>query len=107
MRQVNEKEFDAFYRERNRLCLPPITFEDIWNKSNSVIVRKIIQQNEVIGLIVNWLRYYIVEDSKMKIADAPTPKIYKKNRLRMLVDQGSISQGQANQLWRDYLKMFK
>ena len=43
----------------------------------------------------------------MKIQDAPSPKAYKKYRLRMLVGQGSISQTEANQLWRDYLRMFK
>ena len=43
----------------------------------------------------------------MKIQDAPTPKIYKRERLRMLVGQGSITQKQANQMWRDYLRMFK
>ena len=41
----------------------------------------------------------------MKIQDAPTLKIYKRERLRMLVRQGSISQDQANQLWREYLRM--
>lgn len=30
-------------------------------------------------------------------------KTLKRNRLRMLVAQGSISQQQANQLWREYL----
>lgn len=31
-------------------------------------------------------------------------KTMKKNRLRMLVRQGSITQPQANQMWRDYLR---
>lgn len=31
-------------------------------------------------------------------------KAMKKNRLRMLVAQSSITQQQANQLWRDYLR---
>ena len=64
MRNVTEQEFNIFYRERNRLCLPPITFKDIWNKSNSVVVRKIIQQNKVIGFIVNWRRFYISAEVK-------------------------------------------
>jgi len=34
-------------------------------------------------------------------------KTMKRNRLRMLVAQGSISQQQANQLWRDYLRLYK
>ena len=34
-------------------------------------------------------------------------KAIKKNRLRMLVAQRSITQSQANQLWRDYLRLFK
>ena len=62
MRQVTEKYFDLFYREHNKLSLPSITFKDVWNKSNSVVVRKIIQQNKVIGLIVNWSKFYIVEE---------------------------------------------
>ena len=59
IKQVSEKQFNSFYEKRNKLNLPPITFEDVWNKSNSVIVRKIIQQ-KVIGFIVNWSRFYIV-----------------------------------------------
>lgn len=44
----------------------------------------------------------------MKIEDADFElKAYKKYRLRMLVAQGSITQEQANQLWRQYLKLFK
>lgn len=31
-------------------------------------------------------------------------KVMKKNRLRMLVAQNSISQQQANQLYREYLR---
>lgn len=62
MRQVTKKYFDLFYREHNKLSLPSITFKDVWNKSNSVVVRKIIQQNKVIGLIVNWSKFYIVEE---------------------------------------------
>ena len=30
-------------------------------------------------------------------------KAMKKNRLRLLVAQGNITQQQANELWRDYL----
>ncbi len=59
IKQVSEKQFNSFYEKRNKLSLPPITFEDVWNKSNSVIVRKIIQQ-KVIGFIVNWSKFYIV-----------------------------------------------
>jgi len=34
-------------------------------------------------------------------------KTMKRNRLRMLVTQHSITQQQANQLWREYLRLFK
>jgi len=34
-------------------------------------------------------------------------KTYKKNRLRKLVSWGYITQQQANQMWRDYLRLFK
>lgn len=34
-------------------------------------------------------------------------KTLKRNRLRLLVAQGSITQQQANQLWRDYLQLYK
>jgi len=34
-------------------------------------------------------------------------KTMKRNRLRMLVAQRSITQPEANQLWRDYLRLFK
>lgn len=43
----------------------------------------------------------------MKIQDAPTLKVYKRERLRMLVAQGSITQTEANTLWRKYLKLFR
>lgn len=43
----------------------------------------------------------------MKNPDYTSNKAYKRCRLRMLVDQGSITQQKANQLWRDYLRMFK
>lgn len=32
---------------------------------------------------------------------------YKRNRLRQLILWGYITQQQANQLWRDYLRLFK
>jgi len=34
-------------------------------------------------------------------------KTYKRNRLRQLVQWGYITQSQANQLWREYLRLFK
>ena len=34
-------------------------------------------------------------------------KSMKRDRLRKLVAQGSITQQQANELWRDYLRLFK
>jgi len=34
-------------------------------------------------------------------------KTYKKNRLRKLIAWGYITQSQANQMWRDYLRLFK
>lgn len=34
-------------------------------------------------------------------------KAMKRNRLRMLVAQRSITQPQANQMWREYLRLFK
>ena len=43
----------------------------------------------------------------MKIQDAPTPKIYKRERIRQLVLWGSITQPDANRLWRDYLRLYR
>jgi len=43
----------------------------------------------------------------MRIQDAATPKIYKRERIRQLVSWRYITQQQANQLWRDYLRLFK
>lgn len=63
IKQVNEKQFNSFYEKHNKLSLLPITFKDVWNKSGSVIVRKIIQQ-KVIGFIVNWSKFYIVRENK-------------------------------------------
>jgi len=34
-------------------------------------------------------------------------KTMKRNRLRQLVSWGYITQPEANQLWRDYLRLFK
>lgn len=34
-------------------------------------------------------------------------KTMKRNRLHQLVSWGYITQSQANQLWRDYLQLFK
>ena len=34
-------------------------------------------------------------------------KDMKRNRLRQLVSWGYITQPQANQMWRDYLQLFK
>ena len=34
-------------------------------------------------------------------------KTMKRNRLRQLVQWGYITQPQANQMWRDYLRLFK
>jgi len=39
-----------------------------------------------------------------RIGENTKMKALKKNRLRMLVAQRSITQQQANQLWRDYLR---
>lgn len=43
----------------------------------------------------------------MRIQDAPSPKIYKRERIRDLVLWGYITQPQANRLWRDYLKLYR
>lgn len=37
----------------------------------------------------------------------PENKQEKRARYKMLVAQGSITQQQANQMWRDYLRLFK
>ena len=65
MKQVTEKQFDAFYRKHNKLCLSPLTFEDSTNKSGSVTIRKIILQEDkkVIGIIVNWQRFWIFDNN--------------------------------------------
>ena len=34
-------------------------------------------------------------------------KAMKRNRLRQLVQWGYITQSEANQLWRDYLKLYR
>lgn len=61
MQGVTESEFDAFYSKHNKLSLSRLIFKDIWNKSNSVVVRKIIRidDRKVIAFIVNWNRFYI------------------------------------------------
>jgi hypothetical protein len=61
MVEVTEQKFDEFYAKCNKLSLPPITFDDIWNKSNTVVIRRIKQANKYIGLIRNWTRFYIVK----------------------------------------------
>ena len=61
IKKVSEHEFDIYYGKFNKLCLSDLTFQDTWNKSNSIVVRKIIRNvdKKVIGFIVNWKRFYI------------------------------------------------
>ncbi len=68
MKRVTEKQFDTFYAKHNLLRLSPLTFEDRWNKSGSVVIRKIIRQadKKVIGIIVNWIKFWISEDEDTK-----------------------------------------
>jgi len=42
----------------------------------------------------------------MKIEDAPSMDVYKRERLKELVLWGHITQAQANKEWRKYLKLF-
>lgn len=37
----------------------------------------------------------------------PTNKKEKRRRLKMRIAQGSITKSEANQMWRDYLRLFK
>ena len=63
MRKVTEKQFDVFYAKQNKLELSALSFVDRWNKSGSVVIRKIIRvvDQKVIGIIVNWNKFWIVD----------------------------------------------
>lgn len=43
----------------------------------------------------------------MRIQDAPSLRIYKRERIRQLVQWGYITQPEANQLWHEYLQLCK
>lgn len=54
LKKITEKEFSEHCDK-----LDCNRFTDVWNKSNSVIIRKWYNVNGFVGLIINWTTYCI------------------------------------------------